>query len=75
VVGNETARKARHLQSIEGVIVVDFKIKDAGGGNLGIVDLDFVGLSKSTLRAGHEQDCDDSGKSPSLTCFQRMHQN
>jgi len=40
---------------------VNFKIEDAGVGNLGIVDLDFVGLSESTLRPSHEQDGDDSG--------------
>jgi len=73
--GNETAREARRLQSIECVIVVNFTIKDARIGNLGIVDLDFVGSSKSPPRPGHEQDRDDSGKSSDLTCFQRMHRN
>jgi len=60
VVGNEAAREARRLQSIERVIVVKFKIKDAGVGNLGVVDLDFVGLSKSTDRPSYKQDRDDS---------------
>ena len=61
MVGNEATREARRLQSLECVIVVNFKIEDAGVGNLGIVDLDFVGLSESTLRPSHEQDGDDSG--------------
>jgi len=39
---------------------VKFKIKDAGVGNLGVVDLDFVGLSKSTDRPSYKQDRDDS---------------
>ena len=61
MVGNKAARKTRQFQPIERVIIVDFKIKHAGIGNLGIVDLDFIGLSKCLPRPSNEQYRNDSG--------------
>jgi hypothetical protein len=50
VIGNKPTWEAWRRQSVERVVIVKHKIEHAGRGNLGVINLDFIGLRERSVR-------------------------
>src|SRR5579863_4711382 len=60
--GNEAAGKARASQPVKRVIVKDREIEHAQLCNLGIIDLDLIGLGKRRRGPNYRQDGDENSR-------------
>jgi hypothetical protein len=54
VIRNKAAGKPWSFQSIRSIVVMEFKVENTGISDLGIINLNFVGLGKRSPGPGNE---------------------